>query len=184
MPISWIPYSFTVFHWILVVLRPSEQITNNLRPSLKATATLKVRGWASRLVGLSVWLKQNYQASILSKLVEVICSYLIALIFFSAESIINSFFVGITHKSKILVTKSVEVRTDWIGERRVYTKVSCKSKLNTTGNNFPSGRRWFCMFCFTTLISPFSFRYSEWIGMVKSYLSFYFTCTITHTAVV
>jgi hypothetical protein len=110
---------FFIGNWIFVVLRPSEQITNSFRPSLKATATLKVKGWASRLVGLSVRLKQNYQANILSKLVEAICSYFIAFIFFYAESIINNFFVGITHKSKIFVTNSVEVRTDWIGERRV-----------------------------------------------------------------
>lgn len=110
---------FFIGNWMFVVLRPSEHMTNSFRPSLKATATLKVKGWASRLVGLSVRLKQNYQASILSKLVEAICSYLMAFIFFYAESIINNFFVGITHKSNILVTNRVEVRTDWIGDRRV-----------------------------------------------------------------
>lgn len=86
---------------MLVVRSPSEQITNSLSPSLKATATLKVRGWTSRLVGLSLALKVVYQASILSKLVEEICSYLMAFILFSAERIRNSFLVGMMQISKI-----------------------------------------------------------------------------------
>jgi hypothetical protein len=92
---------FFMGNWMLVVFKPSEQMTKSLRPSLKPTATLKVKGCTSRLVGLSVGLKTNYQANILSKLVEVMCSYLIALIFFSAERIKKSFLVGMRQISSI-----------------------------------------------------------------------------------
>jgi len=67
---------------MFVFRSPSEQITNNFSPSLKPTATLKVSGWASKLVGLSLTLNEHSHPNILSKLVEEICSYLIALIFF------------------------------------------------------------------------------------------------------
>jgi hypothetical protein len=110
---------FFIGNCIFVVFKPYEHITNSFKPSLNPTATWKVNGCTSRLVGLSVVLKTNYQASILSKLVEVMCSYLIALIFFSAERIKNIFFVGIRQISRIFWTIKVDVRTDWIGDRSV-----------------------------------------------------------------
>ena len=145
-------------NWMFVLRKPSEQITKSLSPSLKATATLKVRGWTSKLVGLSLALKVHSQASILSKLVEEICSYLIAFIFFSAERIKNIFLVGIKQISKIFWVRRVEVSTDWIGDRKVSTKVSCKRRLKTTGNTFPGGSLWFWGFCLIVLIYPFYFK--------------------------
>lgn len=169
---------------MFVVLSPYEHITKSFSPSLKPTATLKVKGCASRLVGLSVKLKVHSQASILSKLVEEMCSYLIALIFFSADSIKKSFFVGIKQTSRIFCIRSVEVRTDWIGDRSVSTSVSWSSKLKTTGNSLPGGSLWFWGFCLIVFISPFSLRYYDWIGIERSYLSFSFTWTTTQIAIV
>jgi len=67
---------------MFVDLRPYEVITKSFKPSLNATATERVKGWVSNEVGFSFWLKEHYQASILSKLVEEVWSYLMALIFF------------------------------------------------------------------------------------------------------
>lgn len=153
---------------MFVVLRPSEVITNSFRPSLKATATERVKGWVSKEEGWSIGLKVHYQASILSKLVEAICSYFIALIFFYEERTRKSFFVGIMHTSRIFWMSMVEVRIDWIGERSVSTRVSWRSKLKTTGNILPGGSKCSWMDCFGTLIYPFSLRYSLCIGMDRS----------------
>lgn len=175
---------FFIGNWMLVVFNPSEQITNNFKPSLNPTATLKVRGCTSKLVGLSVKLKQNYHANILSKLVDVICSYLMAFILRSADKIKNSFLVGMRQISRIFWMSNVDVKTDWIGDRRVSTRVSWRRRLKTTGKSLPGGSLWFWIFCFISFISPFYLRYSDWIGMDKSYRSFSFTCTITQTAIV
>lgn len=146
-------------NWRFVELRPSEVITNSFSPSLKATATDKVRGCVSSEEGWSMGLKRHSQASILSKLVDAMCSYLMAFIFFSDDRIKINFFVGITQISNIFWHSMVEVRIDWMGDLRVYTRVSCRSRLNTTGKVFPGGRLWSCIFCFGTLIYPFSLRY-------------------------
>lgn len=127
-------------------------ITKSFKPSLNATATERVNGWVSKEVGWSFWLKVHSQASILSKLVEDIWSYLIAFIFFYAESTKNIFFVGIMHMSSIFSMKRVEVKIDWIGDLNVYTRVSCSKRLNTTGNILPGGSIWLFSDCSGTLI--------------------------------
>lgn len=103
---------------------PSEYILKSLTPYLKPTATLKVNGWTSKLVGVSAGLKDVYQASILLKLMDETCSYLMALIFFYADRIMISFLVGITQTSIIFLVNKRELRTLWMGDLRVYTRVS------------------------------------------------------------
>lgn len=86
---------------------------------MNATATDKVKGWVSKEVGWSPGLKMHYQTSILSKLVEEMWSYFMAFIFFYAERTRNNFLVGIIQTSNIFCTKRVEVKIDWMGERKV-----------------------------------------------------------------
>jgi hypothetical protein len=39
--------------------------------------------------------------------------------------------------SKIYLTNNIHPSIDWIGDRRVSTKVSCRSMLKIIGNIFP-----------------------------------------------
>ena len=134
---------------ILVVFIPSENMLKIFIPYLKPTATLKVRGWASRVVGWSLELKRTYQASIFSKLIDETCSYFTALTFLSADRIKINFFVGSTEISRTGLIRRRELRIFWTGDRSVSTSVSYNSKLKTTGNIFPGGSEWFWTFCFT-----------------------------------
>jgi hypothetical protein len=104
---------------MLFAFKPSDERVNNLIPSLNPTATLNVSGWISRLEGLSFWLKWVYHISIRSKLVDEMCSYLTAFIFFSFDKINKIFLVGKMAISRIYLTKSIQPNIDWIGDLKV-----------------------------------------------------------------
>lgn len=143
---------------MLFGFRPSAENENNFRPSLNPTTTLKVNGWMSRLEGQSFWLKWLYQINILSKLVELRCSYLTAFIFFYFDKIRSIFLVGRIAISKISFTKSIQPKIDCMGDLKVSTSVSWSSKLNTIGNILPAGSKWFWNVCFDNVAYPFSFK--------------------------
>ena len=105
-------------------LIPSANIVNNFIPYLNPIATINVKGWTSKHVGESFILNDIYHASILSKLIEETCSYLIAFIFFSSDNTIINFFVGRIAISIIFLIKSIELRTVCIGDLKVSTNVS------------------------------------------------------------
>lgn len=100
-------------------------------------------------------------------------------IFLYFDKINIIFLVGNIAISKIYFTKSIDPNIDWIGDLNVSTKVSCKSILKITGNILPGFSKWFDRFCLLVVYYPFSFKYYDWIGMLKSNLSFYFTWTTT-----
>ena len=109
---------------MLFGLRPYEVMVKSFRPYLKPIATLNVRGWMSSVDGESLGLKWIYQTNILSKDVELKCSYFTALIFLYFDRISMIFFVGKMATSRIYLTNSIQPRMDWMGERRVSTRVS------------------------------------------------------------
>lgn len=104
---------------ILAAFIPSENIWNSLIPSLNPTATVKVKGCTSKLLGWSLVLNIICQASILSKLIEDTCSYLIAFILLSPESTNINFLVGSEQISKIFLVKSIEFKTVCTGDLKV-----------------------------------------------------------------
>lgn len=172
-------------NWIVVGFRPYELIENNFNPSLKPIATLNVKGCTSMELGSSFWLKLTSHINILSKEVELKCSNVIAFNFFYRDKINKIFFVGKTAISKISFMNSIQPKIDWIGDRKVSTRVSWSNILNTIGNIFPGGRRWLERLNLDVNGAYVLWvRYYDVMGMVRSYLSFSLTCTVTDTDMV